>query len=107
MNGLYSIIRWIAALYASRRAGRKLAPLSKEHISGINSINRLTLGIEQRSKSELVDAKVREMESAMQRAVQQALWEHKQLGHHIIVWRDGKVVRLAPDEIHVEKPSDR
>jgi len=65
------------------------------------------LGIEQRSKSELVDAKVREMESAMQRAVQQALWEHKQLGHHIIVWRDGKVVRLAPDEIHVEKPSDR
>jgi hypothetical protein len=63
--------------------------------------------IEERSNSELADAKEREIEAAMQRAVQQALWEHKQLGHHIIVWRDGKVVRLPPDEIHVEKPSDR
>ena len=45
------------------------------------------------------------IEAAMQRGVRQALWEHKQLGHHIIVWRDGKIVRLPPEEIDVEKPS--
>jgi len=51
-----------------------------------------------------LDAK--RIEAAMQRAVQRALWEHKQLGHHIIVCRDGKVVRLPPEEIQVERPSD-
>jgi hypothetical protein len=45
------------------------------------------------------------IESAMQRSVQEALWEHKQLGHHIIIWRDGKIVRLPPEEIDVEKPA--
>jgi hypothetical protein len=47
---------------------------------------------------------VQRIEAAMQRAVQEALWEHKQLGHHIIVWKDGKVARLSPDEYDVEKP---
>jgi hypothetical protein len=46
-----------------------------------------------------------EIEAALKQAVQQALWEHKQLGHHIIIWRDGKVVRLPPEEIQVERPS--
>ena len=48
----------------------------------------------------------RRIEAAMQRAVRQALWEHKQLGHHIIVWRDGKIVRLPPEEIPVDKPAN-
>jgi hypothetical protein len=54
--------------------------------------------------NDAVDSAVQRIEAVMQQAVRQALWEHKQLGHHIIVWRDGQVVRLSPDEIHVEKP---
>jgi hypothetical protein len=54
---------------------------------------------------ERADADAKRIEAAMQRGVRQALWEHKQLGHHIIVWRDGQIVRLPPDEIKVEKPS--
>jgi hypothetical protein len=37
--------------------------------------------------------------------VKRALWEHKQLGHNIIEWEDGKVVRLTPEQIKVEKPT--
>jgi hypothetical protein len=54
---------------------------------------------------EPADADAKRIEAAMQRGVRQALWEHKQLGHHIIVWRDGKIVRLPPEEINVEKPA--
>jgi len=54
---------------------------------------------------EPVDADAKRVEAAMQRSVTQALWEHKQLGHHIIVWRDGRIVRVPPEEINVEKPS--
>jgi hypothetical protein len=43
---------------------------------------------------------------AAQRAVRRAVWEAKQLGYPIVVWRDGKVVWLQPDEIEVEKPDD-
>lgn len=55
------------------------------------------------SNLKLDDPTDEEIEAALRRAVQQALWEHKQLGHHIIVWREGKVVRLPPEEIEVEK----
>ena len=47
----------------------------------------------------------RRLEAAMQRAVREALWEHKQLGHHIIIWKDGKIVRLPPEQIRVENPA--
>ncbi|HEY3964840.1 MAG TPA: hypothetical protein VGM05_09850 [Planctomycetaceae bacterium] len=46
------------------------------------------------------------IEAALQRAVRQALWEHKQLGHSIVIWRDGKIVHVPPEEINVEKPVD-
>ncbi|HUG91570.1 MAG TPA: hypothetical protein VML55_12080 [Planctomycetaceae bacterium] len=36
------------------------------------------------------------------RAVRQALREHKLLGHSIVVWKDGKVVHLSPEEIPVD-----
>jgi hypothetical protein len=52
-------------------------------------------------------SEAKRVEAAMQRGVRQALWEHKQLGHYIIVWRDGKIVRVPPEEIDVEKPSSR
>ena len=38
----------------------------------------------------------------MQRAVREALREHKLLGHSIIVWQDGRVVELPPEEIPVD-----
>jgi hypothetical protein len=50
-------------------------------------------------------AEVQRIEAALQRAVRQALWEHKQLGHTIVIWRDGKIVHLPPEEINVEKPT--
>jgi hypothetical protein len=41
---------------------------------------------------------------AMRQAVQEALLRHKLLGQPVVVWRDGKVVWLQPDEIPVEVP---
>ncbi|MBY0522364.1 MAG: hypothetical protein K2R98_03160 [Gemmataceae bacterium] len=46
------------------------------------------------------------LHDAMSRAVQQALWEHKQLGFPIAVWQDGQVVWIPPDEIVVSGPPD-
>jgi hypothetical protein len=36
------------------------------------------------------------------RAIRQALREHKLLGHSIVVWQDGRVVDLPPEEIPVD-----
>lgn len=44
------------------------------------------------------------IDRALRRAVQKALWEHKQLGHPIVIWRDGKVVCVPPEEIRVDWP---
>jgi hypothetical protein len=41
------------------------------------------------------------IERAVQRAVQDALRLHKRAGNPIAIWRDGKVVWLAPEEIPV------
>jgi hypothetical protein len=45
-----------------------------------------------------------EIDEALSRAVQDALWRHKQLGNPVAVWRDGKVVWVPPEEISVDKP---
>ncbi len=34
--------------------------------------------------------------------VQEALMRHKQAGNPIVVWRDGKIVWLKPEEIPVQ-----
>lgn len=39
-------------------------------------------------------------------AVQDALREHKRKGESIVVWRDGKVVTLPPEEIPVDLPEE-
>ena len=36
--------------------------------------------------------------AAMRQAVREALLEHKRLGNPIVVWREGRVVWLQPDE---------
>jgi len=42
--------------------------------------------------------------AAIKSAVREALWRHKQLGESIVIWEDGKVVEIPPEEIDVEKP---
>lgn len=46
------------------------------------------------------------IDRALREAVKDALREHKKLGHPIVVWEDGKVVVVPPDEICVEDEPD-
>jgi hypothetical protein len=46
------------------------------------------------------------IDAAMRKAVQQAVWEHKQLGYPIYAMKDGKMQWIPPQEIEVEKPQD-
>ncbi|MFO0965457.1 MAG: hypothetical protein U0793_07705 [Gemmataceae bacterium] len=41
------------------------------------------------------------IQSAMRAAVRDAVRTHKLLGHPIVIWRDGKVVVVPPEEIEV------
>ena len=43
----------------------------------------------------------RKAEMALKEAVADAIAEHKLRGHPIVVWRDGKVVTIPPEEIVV------
>lgn len=42
------------------------------------------------------------IDRAVRRGVREALLEHKRAGNPVAVWRDEKVVWLAPDEILIE-----
>ena len=42
------------------------------------------------------------IDNALKKAVQEALVRHKQAGNPIVVWRDGKIVWLKPEEIPVQ-----
>lgn len=41
----------------------------------------------------------RDIEKILQRAVNHALLTHKRLGHSIVIWQDGKVVTIPPEDI--------
>jgi hypothetical protein len=43
-------------------------------------------------------------EKALKEAVTEAITEHKRKGIPIVVWRDGKVVEIKPDQIEVREP---
>ena len=43
-------------------------------------------------------------EKAFKEAVAEAIYEHKRKGIPIVVWRDGKVVEIAPEQIEVREP---
>lgn len=58
----------------------------------------------QKSITELFQERT-EIDRALALAVRDAMWRHKQLGHPIVVWREGKVVRIPPEEIPVDKPA--
>jgi hypothetical protein len=51
-------------------------------------------------------AKIPVITEAVRRAVQRAVWEHKQLGYPIYAMKDGKMQWIPPEEIDVEKPED-
>jgi hypothetical protein len=40
-------------------------------------------------------------EMALKEAVADAIAEHKRMGRPIVIWRDGKVVKVPPEEIVV------
>ncbi len=43
-------------------------------------------------------------EEALRKAVAEAIAEHRRNGIPIAIWRDGKVVRIPPDQIEVREP---
>ena len=43
--------------------------------------------------------------AAGQEAVREALLYHKRNGNSIVVWRDGRVVIVPPEEIEVDPPA--
>jgi hypothetical protein len=43
----------------------------------------------------------RAVDAALRKAVREALWRHKRLGVPIVIWKDGKVVRVPPSRIPV------
>ena len=43
-----------------------------------------------------------EVDKSLGNAVRDALREHKRKGQSVVVWQDGKVVTLAPEDIPVE-----
>lgn len=54
-----------------------------------------------------IDALMRDgtrIDAAMSEAVRQAALRHKQLGFPLVVWRDGQVVEIPPDEIVIPEP---
>ena len=42
------------------------------------------------------------IDKALKQGVQEALLKHKQAGNPVVVWRDGKMVWLKPEEIPVK-----
>jgi hypothetical protein len=56
-----------------------------------------------------VDAICREgqpIDEAVERAGRDARRKHKQLGVPLVVWRDGQVVEIPPEEIVVDPPAN-
>ena len=80
---------WV--LYDNSGRTRRLMASTPEDSDELKNIEELFLD------HELVTA-------ALTRGVNRALWRHKQLGESIVIWEDGKVVEIPPEEIDVEKP---
>ncbi len=43
-------------------------------------------------------------EAALKKAVADTIADHKRTGHPIVVWRDGRVVKVPADQIEVREP---
>lgn len=44
-------------------------------------------------------------EKALKEAVAEAIADHKRNGDPIVVWQDGKVVKVAVDQIEIREPA--
>jgi hypothetical protein len=44
----------------------------------------------------------KKLERMLQKSVRAAKLLHKQTGHPIVVWKDGKVVEIPPEEIVID-----
>ena len=44
-------------------------------------------------------------EEALKEAVAEAIADHKRNGDPIVVWQDGKVVKVAADQIEIREPA--
>jgi hypothetical protein len=44
-------------------------------------------------------------EEALKKAVAKAITEHKLTGDPIVVWRDGRVVKIPADQIEIQDPA--
>lgn len=64
-----------------------------------NSVLIKPTPLEEEAFEALLNSDGDEVERLMQRGVQEALREHKAQGVPIVVWQDGKIVWLSPDEI--------
>jgi hypothetical protein len=49
----------------------------------------------------------KDVEALLEEAVNRAIWTHKQLGYPIVIWKDGKVVTIPPEEIKIEYPIEK
>ncbi len=43
-------------------------------------------------------------EEAMKKAVAKAIADHKRTGDPIVIWRDGKVVKIPAEQIEIREP---
>ncbi|RJQ50601.1 MAG: hypothetical protein C4526_11670 [Nitrospiraceae bacterium] len=43
-----------------------------------------------------------EIDEALQKAVKEALLQHKKAGNPVVSWKDGQIVWIQPDDIIVE-----
>jgi len=46
-------------------------------------------------------------EEALKKAVAKAIADHKRAGDSIVIWKDGKVVRVPADQIVVREPETK
>lgn len=46
------------------------------------------------------------LDDAIRQAGRDARLRHKQMGVPLVIWRDGKVVEIPPEEIVVDPPSE-
>jgi hypothetical protein len=57
-----------------------------------------------RDPMDAIFADGRAIDQALREAAQEAMWRHKQLGVPLVVWEDGKVKVIPPEEIQVDGP---
>ncbi len=43
-------------------------------------------------------------ELALKKAVSKTIEDHRRTGDHLVIWRDGKVVKVHPDQLEVNDP---